>query len=71
MTEPAWEELRRQLSAEPPSALARLPADRLGHLSQALREARHRQAQALGEAGEQAFGYVPRVLRGPIRRILG
>lgn len=62
--------LRDQLRADPPGGVARLSAEDLGDLAEAIGAARARQAAALEEAGEQAFGYVPRLLRGPIRRII-
>ena len=71
MSKQEWNELSGQLSGEPPDGLAGLPAEHLRHLTEAIRGARHRQAAALHEAGEQAFGFVPRLLRGPIKRILG
>ena len=38
-------------------------------LANAIRDARHRQAAALAEAGENAFGQLPRLVRGPIRKL--
>ena len=70
MSEQEWGQLAKQLSAEPPAGLTALSAAELRHLADAIRAARHRQAHALEEAGEQAFHYVPRLLRGPIKRIL-
>lgn len=70
MTEDEWGSLQAQLRAEPPASLRALSGDQVRHLADAITAARHRQAEALEQAGEQAFGYVPRLLRGPIRRIL-
>jgi hypothetical protein len=64
------QELRDQLRGEPPRALLELAEEDLRHLAGAIRAARARQAAALEQAGEQGFSYVPRLLRGPIRRIL-
>jgi hypothetical protein len=43
----------------------------LADLGAALAEARHRQAAALAEAGDRALSHIPRLLRGPIKRIVG
>ncbi len=65
-----WGRLQAQLRAEPPAGMRALSGDQMRHLADAIAAARHRQAEALNRAGEEAFGYVPRLLRGPIRRIL-
>jgi hypothetical protein len=67
----AIDELRDQLRRDPPAALRTLAEEDLRHLAQAIRAARARQAEALERAAEQGFSYVPRLLRGPIRRIVG
>jgi hypothetical protein len=66
----ALQDLRDQLRADPPGALGSLAEEDLRHLAEAIRSARARQAVALEHAAEQGFSLVPRVLRGPIRRIL-
>lgn len=71
MSDKDWGYLREQLRAEPPAGVAALPSENLRHLADAIGAARRRQAEALAEAGDQAFGYVPRLLRGPIRKLLG
>jgi cytochrome c553 len=63
--------LREQLGAAMPDGLSELSDHELRHLAAAISEARHRQAQALAEAGERALGHIPRLLRGPVRRIVG
>jgi hypothetical protein len=67
----AFEELHDQLRRDPPGALGSLAEEDLRHLAEAIRAARVRQAAALERAAEQGFSYVPRLLRGPIRRIVG
>jgi hypothetical protein len=63
--------LQQQLGAAPPRSLGTLnPAD-LHDLADAVQSARQRQAHELAAAGDAAFGHVPRLLRGPIRKILG
>jgi hypothetical protein len=71
MGEKSLEALRKQLNGKVPAGLLELEHEQLEHLAQAVHEARRRQAQALAEAGERALGHVPRLLRGPIRRIVG
>ena len=70
MSKEALSELTGELRAHPPAAVAGLAEAELRHLADAIRAARSRQAAELEHAGEQAFGYIPRLLRGPIRRIL-
>jgi hypothetical protein len=67
----AFHELGSQLGGHAPEGLRKLEAEELRDLALALREARHRQAEALAVAGERALGHVPRLLRGPIRRVVG
>lgn len=71
MSRTAIEELGDQLHRDPPGALRTLAEEDLRHLAEAIRQARTRQAVALERAAEQGFSYVPRLLRGPIRRIVG
>jgi hypothetical protein len=63
--------LDAQLGAAAPDGLGQLSDDELCHLAAAVSDARRRQARALGEAGERALGHIPRLLRGPVRRIVG
>jgi hypothetical protein len=63
--------LRSQLGAGAPDGLAQLSDEELRDLAAAVGDARHRQARALAEAGERALGHIPRLLRGPVRRIVG
>jgi hypothetical protein len=63
--------LRRQLGTDAPDGLGRLSDEELRDLTTALRDARRRQARALAEAGDRALDHIPRLLRGPVRRIVG
>jgi ribosomal 50S subunit-associated protein YjgA (DUF615 family) len=63
--------LEAQLGSEPPAGLARLSEDELNDLATAIRDARRRQAAEIEAAAERALGYVPRLLRGPIRKVVG
>jgi hypothetical protein len=70
MSQKALHDLRDQLHSDPPRALLALAEEDLRHLAEAIRSARARQAAALEHAADQGFSYVPRLLRGPIRRIV-
>jgi hypothetical protein len=63
--------LSDQLRGAVPDALRELSDDELADLSSAVADARHRQAAALAEAGDRALSHIPRLLRGPIKRIVG
>jgi hypothetical protein len=67
----ALKALEAQLRAKPPKGLAALSAEELEDLVEAVRDARHRQAAELQAAGEKAFGHIPWLLRGPIRKVMG
>ncbi len=64
-------DLAALLGSEPPAGLARLEADELDDLTAAIRDARRRQAAEIEGVGDRALSFVPRLLRGPIRRIVG
>ncbi len=63
--------LAKELRKPPPAGLRRLSSAQLSDLAGAVREARERQAQELASAGDQALRFIPRVLRGPVRRVIG
>jgi hypothetical protein len=65
------ESLEHQLGGPLPAGVAALDDASLTTLADAVRQARRRQAAELGAAGEKALGLVPRLLRGPVRRIFG
>jgi hypothetical protein len=71
MPDDAYTALRAQLGDSAPESLRTLTDNELNDLSDALAEARHRQAAALAEAGDRALSHIPRLLRGPIKRIVG
>lgn len=70
MADEALNELRRQLRGYVPSGLAGLPESDLRDLAHALADARHREGEALAVSGERALERVPRLLRGPIRKVV-
>jgi hypothetical protein len=62
--------LRRELEGPVPRSLAALEDEDLEDLARALRERREHQSAALAKATEDSLGFVPRLLRGPLRRVL-
>ncbi|HYZ82731.1 MAG TPA: hypothetical protein VE571_15750 [Solirubrobacteraceae bacterium] len=71
MPDDAFSALSAQLGAPAPESLRELTEDELRDLGAAVADARHRQAAALAEAGDRALSHIPRLLRGPIKRIVG
>lgn len=71
MADTGFTALRRALDGSAPESLKALDAADLEHLATAVSESRRRQRRALAEAGDRALGHVPRLLRGPIRRLAG
>ncbi len=71
MAEDGFQALAAQLRDAPPDTLAKLDEAQLNDLAGAVRDARRRQAAELEAAGDKAFGHIPRLLRGPIRKLLG
>jgi hypothetical protein len=62
--------LEAELRAPVPESCRRLSDEQLQDLTAAIRDARHRQTAALAAAGDRALGQLPRILRGPIRKVL-
>jgi hypothetical protein len=71
VTEDAFTALSAQLRGAAPAALRELSDGELADLAAVVADARHRQAAALAQAGDRALSHVPRLLRGPIKRIVG
>jgi hypothetical protein len=65
-------DLEDLLGGPPPAGLVQAlePAD-LTHLAEAVRAARRAQIAALVEAGDAALGFVPALLRRPVRKVVG
>ncbi|HET9074039.1 MAG TPA: hypothetical protein VFN48_05630 [Solirubrobacteraceae bacterium] len=63
--------LTRQLHDAPTPGVAGLADEHLAHLAGALCAARQRQAEELTAASEQALAHIPRLLRGPVKKIVG
>lgn len=67
----AARELRDALGKTPPKGVAAaLSEDQLTHLAGAVSAARERQSAELHAAIDGAFDRVPRLLRGPLRKVL-
>jgi hypothetical protein len=64
-------DLRRELRAEIPPAIAALSDAEQARLAELLRAARERQRAALERALDDGLGFVPRMLRGPVKKALG
>ncbi|MEO6859266.1 MAG: hypothetical protein ABI323_11895 [Solirubrobacteraceae bacterium] len=69
--EQEFDALCTRLGGDAPEGLRALSAAQLKDLNKAISEARRRQGHALAAAGDRALSHVPRVLRGPIRKITG
>ena len=63
--------LRDALQDEPPPGCAALDEGDLADLAEAIEAARQRQRAELHAAIDTAYGHVPRLLRGPLRKVLG
>jgi hypothetical protein len=71
MAQEALSQLREQLTGDVPEGVSKLADAELRDLAHAIRDARHREGEALAAAGERALERVPRLLRGPIRKVVG
>jgi len=63
-------QLETALGGALPDGVRALEAEHLEHLAQALATARAAQGRELAAAGERALGFVPRLLRGPVRKVV-
>jgi len=62
--------LRAAVNDEPPASLARLPAEEQRRLAQILEDSRQQQQARLQKSLKKALDHLPRLLRGPVRRVL-
>jgi hypothetical protein len=69
MTENGLGVLATELDATPPAGLGALTADQRADLASAIHAAKRRQRKALAEAAEQGLSLIPRILRGPVRKL--
>lgn len=70
MSAKAISDLEAELGGRPPEGLEGLTDAQLRIFTDALRGAKQRQSEALQAAVEQALEIVPRLVRGPVRKIL-
>ena len=70
MSAKAIRALEAELGAAPPEGLHALGEVQLGAFTDLLRDAKRRQSGALESAVEEALEIVPRMVRGPVRKIL-
>lgn len=71
MGDGADKSLADRVSGELPAGIARLRAEHQQELADAIGAARKRQGEDLAEAAEGALKYVPKLLRGQVRRAVG
>ena len=62
--------LEAELGGRAPDGLRRLRDGELIELADRLRDAKQRQSQALEVGIDEALEIVPRLVRGPVRRVL-
>lgn len=70
MSQDGLKALAKELRDTPPDSLGELSDEQLQDLTAAVRDARHRQAAELSAAGDRAASHIPRLLRGPVRKVL-
>lgn len=71
MGEVARRTLEERVAGPLPSGIAALPSAKKQLLADALGDARRSQGQELAEAANAALQYVPKLLRGPVRKVVG
>ena len=71
MGKEAAEGLEGQLGVKVPRGIAALDHDDREDLADAVRAARRRQSAELRRALDGALQYIPRLLRGPVRKVFG
>ena len=66
----ALDDLKRELLADPPAAIAALDEADLARLGETLRTAREHQTAALEAATDQGLAFIPKLLRGTVKKVL-
>ncbi len=66
----AVDTLERELGGPVPEGVETLSAAELATLADLLASAKKRQARELTEGVEDSLNFVPRLMRGPVRKIL-
>lgn len=62
--------LRAAVNDEPPASIAQLPTDAQRQLAKVLEDSRLQQQARLQKSLKDALNHLPRLLRGPVRRVL-
>lgn len=70
MSDRALRALGAELGGRPPASLEAIADKDLRAFTVLLRDAKQRQSEALEAATEEALEIVPRIVRGPVRKIL-
>jgi len=70
MSSTARSSLTAELGVRPPDGLHTLTDESLTHLADRLRDAKQRQSRELEVGIDEALQIVPRLVRGPVRKIL-
>lgn len=65
------QQLREELRADPPAAVAALGDEELVRLAGSIRTAREQQSAELHDAVDAAYNHLPRLIRIPVRKLLG
>jgi len=66
----ALDDLKRELRADPPPAIAALDESDVVRLTAALRAAREHQTAALVAATDHGLSFIPKLLRTPVKKVL-
>jgi hypothetical protein len=66
----ALDDLRSELRADPPPAIAALDGADLARLTATLRAAREHQTAALEAATDHGLSFIPKLLRGTVKKVL-
>lgn len=66
----ARDRLEAEFGAMLPPGLAALSDQQHARLVDAIEDARTRQARALAKATEHGLDFIPRLLRGPVKKVL-
>ena len=70
MADAGLKALEAELRGKAPAGLSRLSDEELRDLAEAIRSARRRQAADLAAALEESLSHIPKLLRGPVRKVM-
>lgn len=62
--------LARELGAPPPDELTKLDAADVQRLTDAIAAAHTRQQELLAKAADDGLRFIPRLVRGPVKKVL-